>query len=143
MPGPYLKAAVLCENAIEDKQGVLSLIRIVDRTILGARGPEVPDEMPSFKQRIFVVLMFVSGDARGTHQCSIVLQKPDGLRQLINSGTVLLEGDDRGANVIIEMNLDVELEGLHWYEVRLGNQISTQIPWRVVYQRQIQTLPSP
>ena len=44
--GPYLITAAFCEQVIEDKSGVLSLIRIVDRMYITAQGPNAPDEMP-------------------------------------------------------------------------------------------------
>lgn len=34
--GPYLKAAAFCGDVIEDKDGVLSLIRVIDRLIVTA-----------------------------------------------------------------------------------------------------------
>jgi len=43
--GPYLQAALLCERVMQEKDGVLSVIRIIDRVIHTAMGPETPDTM--------------------------------------------------------------------------------------------------
>lgn len=40
--GPYLQAALLCERVMEEKDGVLSVIRIIDRLIHTALGPAGP-----------------------------------------------------------------------------------------------------
>lgn len=141
--GPYLKAAVICENVIEDKQGVLSLIRVVDRVIRGASGPaaQVPEQMQPFDHHLFLCLMFVSGEALGSQELTLVMAKPSGLRDPMTSSTLLFEGQDRGANVVLEMQLRLELEGLYWIEVHLGGEIVTRLPLRVVYQRQTRQLP--
>jgi hypothetical protein len=44
--GPHVGIAVLCEKVLQEGDGVLSLIRVVDRIIHSAVGPEAPDEMP-------------------------------------------------------------------------------------------------
>ena len=44
--GPYLSIAAFCEQTIDDKSNVLSLIRVVDRMTVTGQGPDVPDEMP-------------------------------------------------------------------------------------------------
>lgn len=143
MPGPYLKAALLCEKVIEDKRGVLSMIGVVDRTTRTVTGPNPPAQMEPFTHRLFLVVALVSGDARGTHEVSLALQKPSGLREPLTTGSVLFEGDDRGANVIVELNIEAEMEGLYWVEVFLENEVITRVPWRVVYQRLTQRLPGP
>jgi hypothetical protein len=40
--GPYIGAAFLCEKILQEKDGVLSAIRIVDRITHSAVGPEAP-----------------------------------------------------------------------------------------------------
>lgn len=133
--GPYLRAAVLCENVIEDKQGVLSLIRIVDRFQQVAVGPGAPTEMPPLPVSVHLVLMFTSGEARGRSEIRLAIRKPDGLSQDLSTVPVLWEGEDRGANINIQMNTVLTIEGLYWIEVRLEDEMLTRVPLRVVYLR--------
>jgi hypothetical protein len=44
--GPYVQAACICENVIEDKVGSFSLIRVIDTLTTSAMGGVVPHEMP-------------------------------------------------------------------------------------------------
>src|SRR2546428_14152621 len=111
--GPFLKVAALCENVIEDKQGVLTLIRIVDRTTRVIQGQTLPEQMEPLTQRLFVVLMFVSGEEHGTRELTLVMEKPNGMRAPMLSTSVLFEGQDRGANVVIQADLQAETEGLY------------------------------
>jgi len=133
--GPYLKAALLCENVIEDKQGVLSLIRVVDRFMQTAVGPGAPTEMPPLTVSVVAVLMLVAGEARGAHEIQLEIEKPSGLRQSLGSSSVLFEGEDRGVNLVARMQLVLESQGLYWIDVRLGDEVISRMPLRVVYGR--------
>ena len=133
--GPYLKAAVFCENVIEGKDGVLSIIRVIDRLTVTAAGPEAPVEMPPFGGVLKLVLMFISGRARGNHAVEVKVEKPDGTATNAWTGTVFLEGEDRGANVIMEMSTEFKLEGLYWFDLIFDGSPITRVPFRVIYQR--------
>src|SRR6266849_6097213 len=115
--GPYLKAALLCENVIEDKQGVLSFIRVIDRFMQMAVGPAAPSDMPPLEVGIYAVIMLVAGQAQGSQEVKLVLRKPSGLAQELGVTTVLLEDEDRGANIIARLQLVLESQGLYWIEV--------------------------
>jgi hypothetical protein len=133
--GPYLKAALLCETVIEDKQGVLSFIRVVDRFTQTAIGPEAPSDMPPLEVSVNAVIMLVAGQAQGSQEVKLVLRKPSGLGQELGATTVLFEGEDRGANVIARLQLVLESQGLYWIEVSTEGQLLTKMPLRVVYGR--------
>ena len=77
--GPYLSVAAFCEQVIEDKSGVLSLIRIVDRLNVAVQGPDAPPEMPPSNFNWTLVLTLKSGDARGSAEVKIVPELPSGV----------------------------------------------------------------
>lgn len=139
--GPYLKAALLCENVIEDRQGVLSLIRVVDRFLQTSVGPGAPAEMSPLTVSVHAVLMFVSGDARGSLTIHLALQKPSGLSQPLGTSTLQFEGEDRGINLVAQMQLTLDSQGLYWIEVRLEEELVTRMPLRVVFGRMTSALP--
>jgi len=133
--GPYLKAAVICSDVIEGKDGVLSLIRIIDRLTISAAGPQPPPEMPPAKCPLKIVLMFVSGRARGSHEAAVKIEQPDTTPRDCWTGTVFLEGEDRGANVVIGLEAEFPQEGLYWFDVYVDGTRITRMPFRVIYQR--------
>jgi hypothetical protein len=133
--GPYLKAAAICADVIEGKDGVLSIIRIIDRTIITAAGPDAPEQMPAVPQRLKLVLMLVSGRARGTQQAKVTVENPIGMNDDVWSGTLFFEGEDRGANCIIEMEMAFPAEGLYWFSVSLEGNLLTKLPFRLIYER--------
>jgi hypothetical protein len=133
--GPYLKAAAICSDVIEGKDGVLSLIRIVDRAIISAAGPGAPEEMPALPQSLKLVLMLTSGRARGTQPAKVLLENPPGIIEDIWGGTLFFEGEDRGVNCIIEMQVAFPIQGLYWFHVMLADSLLTKLPYRLIYDR--------
>jgi hypothetical protein len=133
--GPFVAVATFCESVIEAKDATLSLIRMVDRVIVHAQGPEVPENMPPQTVPVTLVVALKSGAARGRQTISVRPEAPSG-RQLDRVELpVLFEGEDRGQNVIIQMQFPVEEEGLYWFDVLLGQALLTRVPLRFVYQR--------
>jgi len=134
--GPYLKAAVFCDNVIEGKDGVLSLIRVIDRATLTSAGPQTPAQMPPVERELKLILMFISGRARGSHSVDLKVEKPGGGISDAWSGTVFLQGEDQGANLIIQMaGFKFEMEGLYWFHVFFDDNLITKLPFRLIYQR--------
>ena len=133
--GPYLKAAVFCSEVIEGKDGVLSLIRVIDRLTITAAGTEPPATLPPFKHPVKLVLMLISGRAKGTKDVAVKIERPDGTVSPAWSGTVFLEGEDRGANLVMEMEMEFSLEGLYWFDAYFEDTRITRMPFRVIYQR--------
>lgn len=133
--GPYLNMACLCENVIEDKSGVLSLIRVIDRVTRTVAGPEPPDALPPFDYQVKLVLMLKSGKARGRSTLKIVPEKPTGASMDPMTLTVHFEGEEKGQNNIANMTFKIEYEGLYWFHVYLEDEKLTSIPLRVLYNR--------
>ena len=132
--GPFLKAAVFCSDVIEGKDGVLSFIRVIDRLTATAGGQQ-PTEMPVVHQRMKLVLMFVSGRARGSHSVEIRIERPDSEVLRLWEGTIFLEGEDRGANIVVDQETTFELEGLYWFDLFFDGSLMTRMPFRVIYRR--------
>src|SRR5260370_752594 len=59
--GPYVAVATVCERVLQEQDGVLSVIRVIDRIIHGVAGPEAPDEMPPMTAQFTLLLKLRSG----------------------------------------------------------------------------------
>ena len=140
--GPYLGAALLCERVMEEKDGVLSVIRIVDRVIHTAIGPTASVTMPPLTYALTALIILKSGAARGTSQVKIDMEEPSGIVTSGPSLTALMEGEDRGANLVMGMQMTFKETGLYWFNVYADDQLITKIPFRVVYTR-IAAAPGP
>ncbi len=133
--GPFIQAACFCDSVIEDKSGALSLIRIIDTITHTEATPSPPEEMPTFPFALKMVLMLKSGKARGRSNLMIVPELPTGATLNPVALTVHFDGEERGQNVITNMALNFEVEGLYWFNVYLDDDLFTAIPLRVKYNR--------
>jgi hypothetical protein len=131
--GPYLQAALFCEKVLEDKSGVLSLIRIIDRITITASGLQAPEEMPAVALNLAIILK--AGSLRSKYKLHVKPIAPNGKELATVSTSILLEGEDRGVNIILDVNLPVQEEGLYWFEIFFEEMLLTRIPLRIVYQR--------
>lgn len=135
--GPYLTAALLCERVLVEQDGVKSAIRIIDRVIRTAMGPNPPERMEPFDYQVFLMITLKSGWARGSYPLRVcVVRPPESESRTVLQQTVLFEGEeDRGVELIGGMTIRFELEGIYWFEVLLAERLLTRIPLRVVYVR--------
>lgn len=132
--GPYIQAASFCDQVIEGKDGVLSLIRVVDRLNVEAKGPSAPETMPPHTASMTLVLMLKSGDAVGRHEIRIVPQLPSGETKTPLVLTAHLE-PGRGQNLLTKVEMTLNLEGQHWFNVFFDDIPLTKVPMEVRYTR--------
>ncbi len=130
--GPYLLAAFLCEKVLTESDGVKSAIRIVDRVTRTGIGPKAPQKMRPFDYEIALLIKLKSGAARGPYPLRIALRKPTRKNPPPLELTVSFE-EDRGADVVVQLRIRFDREGLYWIDIYLRNMRLTRIPLRVVY----------
>lgn len=133
--GPYLQTALICETVLTEQDGVLSIIRVIDRVIVSATGPDAPATMPPFGANLTLLITLKSGPARGTHPVRITMEQPSGISREVGLTTAMLEGEDRGANLINRMSIQFVEEGLYWFSIRFDDKLITRVPFRVIYVR--------
>ena len=107
--GPFLSAAFLCEKVLEEKDGVKSTIRIVDRVTQTAVGPAPPKEMQPFDYEITLFLRFKSGWVRGSRNLKIETVKPSGESSIPIQRAIFFEGEeDRGVDITGHLKIKLE-----------------------------------
>lgn len=133
--GPYLQAAFICERVLEEKDGVKSYIRVVDRLMIQAQGPAAPEEMPPFETSITAVLIFKAGDATGSVPMKLTLTKPSGLTtpEPVWQGSVHFEGGVRGQEIRLGIRTKFEESGPYWFNLYVGERLATRFPLEIIY----------
>ena len=131
--GPYLVTAVFCERVLQERDGVLSLIRVVDRWNIA--GPS--ETMPTTSIQTVLCLSFKSGIFRGPADVTVTPISPDGnrLRTFVRQQVNFEGDDDRGVNLNVNMSFPVAEPGLYWFEIAVRDEVLTRTPLRVLYQR--------
>jgi len=133
--GPYIQMAGLCELVLEEKTGVLSLIRIIDTITHKVASPDAPTEMPPVTYPMKMVIMLKAGRARGRHELKIIPELPSGELKFPLIQSIHMEGEEQGVNRIINMLFTFTMEGLYWFNVYFDDSLLTRIPLRVKYER--------
>jgi hypothetical protein len=132
---PRLRVGTLCERTLEEKDGVLSLIRLIDRLVITAEGTDVPKDLPAGQVPVTVVMSWVNG--LGDYEAKIRVDMPDG--DSIESITFPfhLDSFDKVHNHVIRMVIPVRRAGLYWFRFILGDEVKGEVPLRVIYQRKL------
>lgn len=132
--GPYVQAAAFCERVLREVDGVLSLIRIVDTVMHSPpAGLDVPLEMPEWRMNLTLVVMLKAGRARGRGEVAVTPMLPSQERMASMSFPIHLDADNRGHNVVADLDLPFRMEGVHWFLVTYNGQELTRVPLEVRY----------
>jgi hypothetical protein len=136
--GPWVAIAVICETALQEASGVLSLIRVVDR--FQVAGPT--SEMQPVNLKFTIVVAFKAGFSRNSAIVSIKPIPPSNKDVPPIEASVLFEGEDRGVNLVLNIpGFQVSEQGLYWFDVSVDGVLFTRIPLRIMYQKVSGTMP--
>jgi len=129
-PRPYVTAALLCEKVLQEKDESISLVRIADKLQYRFEGPGVPPGLkPAIALQGFVSLK--SGPVVGPHRVSVVIERPAGDRKEALSYEMNFLGEDQGQNIILNLSLGIEQDGLYWFDLLFDEELLTRIPLTV------------
>lgn len=130
-PLPHLVTAVFCEKVLQEADGVLSAIRIVDKVIFELPKGAPHDVSPAVELTALISLK--SGDASGKFNVQLVPHSPSGKSMKIPEPVPLvLQGAEHGNNLIIKMVLPIKEEGLFWFDVVVDGTVMTRMPLTVI-----------
>lgn len=133
--GPFVNVAVFCERALQEADGVLSIIRVIDQITIQAAGPEVPNTLPpghTVEPTLVVVLK--PGQARGTQSVQVILEHPDTTRLEAPELSVAFSGGpNNGANLILPMAIKLTSAGLYWTDILVNRRLITRVPLQINY----------
>jgi hypothetical protein len=140
--GPHLIAALLCERVLQEQDGVVSIIRIIDRLTQTAAGAEAPDQMTPFVHPMTMFVALKSDQARGRMGIRVRPEAPGGFQLPAIEQAITLGGTSAGVNLIMPMVLPIDREGIYWFDVFLTgpapqeDRLLTRIPLEIIYQPQ-------
>ena len=135
--GPYVQVATLCERVLREADGVISLIRIVDRVTHTERGSNPPQDMPEIHYPLNIVLTLKSGTARGRHDVTMTPEQPSGETLPPITLSVNMEVENKGVNIVSPIDIPLKYEGLYWIKIDFDGTVITRIPLEVRYSRMV------
>lgn len=138
----YVVTAAFCERLLNEKDGVASLIRIIDRVQEVVRIPTSAQESTIETGPLVYPLTFyiaLWADAPGTHQVDVAVAYETGRREQVVSQQVEFSEARQGRNISIGFQ-GFPAPGLLWTEVSLDGELRTRTP--LTLQRELDT-PAP
>src|SRR5438445_1958699 len=140
---PYLCIAVFCERVLEDKDGVLSTVRIVDKIIMQAVTAEMPAGShmapgmlaPRPVANIVALIGFRAGGTKGKRTIKLTGRSPDGKAMQEITHLAEFKGGNQTYNLRANMSIEVSQEGIYWIEVFLDGKRVNRMPLEVVHQQ--------
>jgi hypothetical protein len=137
--GPYLAAAVFCDNVVEGADRTMSAIRIVDHVKIGIP-PEAPADLPSENNRlnvsVWALVAFKRGYATRMHDVRLAVESPTGKRSELSRHEIDMSAEPYGGgNMRINLNIGVSRGGLFWVDVILDGKVITRMPLQITVTR--------
>jgi hypothetical protein len=126
---PYVQLAAFCQTALQEPNGILSVIRITDRfQIVGQTA-----ELQSGQVNLTLAVVLKSGNMQCSSTMTIRPTSPNGIQMGEVKVPVLFEGQERGVGVITQIAMVVKETGLFWFDVLIDGVMLTRIPLRILY----------
>jgi len=127
MEGIHLQAALLCERAIHEKDGALSVSRIIDTL------RHMAPTLEPFAYTMTALVILRSDETQVTVPLKIEMETPEGLPAHSMNMDVSMKG--KGQNIVVNMQLVFKEPGLHSFNIYIDNQLAAKIPFMVIYVR--------
>jgi len=137
---PYVQVASVCERVLQEPDGVITPVRLIDVLTLSQVKVSTPAAGNLEAQQVSIVevmdlsliVSLKSGDVTGDHKFSLTMHDPKG--QIVPIGTdypVVLKGND-GVNFKMKFGLPMNApEGLYWFAVLWDGDELTRFPLRL------------
>jgi len=134
---PFVTVACICEQVLEEPDGVMSAIRIVDTVTIGP--PMPPDFVlpQSGIQGVVTVkglIALKSGDVVGNGKVELVMHSSTGEVVTLSpedGWPVVMKGGEHGFQIKINFVLGVKNFGLIWFDVTWNGEVLTRFPLKL------------
>jgi hypothetical protein len=134
---PFVNLAAFCDRVLQERDGTISLIRVIDRIALVPLEGVPPEQMPPLTVHANAVLGFKSGPAQGIRDLGLKIRNPQGVVQETKPPFPLeFLGGSQGVNLVFTLGFEARQAGVYWIDVLIGNEVITSMPLEVAYQAQ-------
>jgi hypothetical protein len=128
--GPYLDAALICEDLVQEKDWAVTAIRAVNRINMQGvtLAPGVIIALP-----LVLLISFKAGDVVGDRGLWLYVSGPSRKRRRLMPGInqphpFSFQGGDTGQLAFIQLHLEYETDGTYWIDVVLGKKWYSRVP---------------
>ncbi|MGC2192039.1 MAG: hypothetical protein WA751_06870 [Candidatus Dormiibacterota bacterium] len=128
---PNLIFAVICERVMQEKDDVMSIIRVVDTIRVLATSPRATGVQPPL-----IPLNMALGFRPETPldgELRLEIQSPGGEEFPPMTIPLAMRGGGDGANVVVPLLFNAKEPGLYWVDVTFANRRLARVPLRVAF----------
>jgi hypothetical protein len=127
---------MFCERILTERDGVKSMIRMIDQVTHTVIGPDSPDALEGFNYALWLFVSLKAGSAQGRSDYTIRMEAPSGLQTVTARGSANFPGaPNQGVDLQANMRLQFDQEGIYWFDFELDGRVLTRMPLQVIYQR--------
>jgi hypothetical protein len=138
--GPFVTVAAFCERVLEEKDGVNTLVRVIDRYWIEQPLPAALPPGTKAGLTTFYMVIVKSGDFRGQATITVKVRAPSGKYQGKPIVAPLnFTGGEQGNALQIQMGFGLEETGLFWAEVEVDGKLVTRTPLSI----ELRSTPAP
>ncbi len=121
--GPYVQAALLCDHVVQESNGRVTIVGLLDRVVVRSAEPASPSQIPPTIVSCHAVVILKTGSRPGKYKLRLVLTTPSKkpLREFSVDITLPSE-EDKGVNIVMPIQFPATEEGIYWFEVRLNDE---------------------
>jgi hypothetical protein len=136
--GPFLTAALFCEDLSHDDEGVLTIHRVVESLTF-----EIPADAPAdslspeipFTHQLGFYLVFKTDRGDGKHHVKLVCEHPDKTESVVFDAPLVAQPMHNGCSLALQLNMEFHRAGIRWYRVELDGKPVTKVPLLVFFER--------
>jgi len=127
-------AAFVCQNALEEKDGVFSAIRLADRVEAEIPADHKPSEIHAPVPLVLMVLL--KSEEPQEFRVTVTVTLPSGTTVPVDkpyAGTT--KAGTAGHTLRIQVVLDLGLVGIYWFNIHTsdGSEPATKVPFEIVH----------
>ena len=145
--GPFIAFACICEKVLQEQDGVLSAIRIVDKLNLHKGPPNqlAPKTQASAIAGVTMLIGLKSGGYKGRGKLSLQAHSPTGkvMPGLRMATEIEFKGGVEGVNTIVNAGVPFAEEGVYWIDILYNGRILTRMPLSVSVFPELSATPEP
>ena len=132
---PALTVAVLCQHVLEEKDGTLSAIRIIDRITVDVEVDGPGDtELPPLPVNAVLLLIFKKDAVNErSFTASVTVRNPAGAETAVASLPLAIgSGPAKGANLIVRLGFGAKESGIYWFSISVDGVARAKVPLEIL-----------
>jgi hypothetical protein len=121
-------SGLLCQYALEERDHVLTAVKIVDQIVFDLPSDIPPDKVNILNLLQVWALIFVKSDGPEDFELEFTGIAPNGQRVNPQRIAIHSKGGSKGHQIRLEIQIDPRSQGLWWFEIAIAGNVVLKMP---------------